>query len=165
MAKRQHTDTVHFNVQYINYLFYIQVWEISVIRRSVTSFSLWSATNQHYGMYSLCRLWILHLYSTFDFLGFYGKSSRLFHSLWSWQAGRWKRRGLSPWGTTSPSASTTWLSQKQSELGSNLLRYSSGRLTNKKSVINSLDMAAAYITFECSFISLDIRITSTQKIK
>ena len=34
-------------------------------------------------------------------------------------------------------------------------------ITNKKSVTNSLDMAAAYITFKCSFISLDIRITST----
>ena len=34
---------------------------------------------------------------------------------------------------------------------------------NKKSVTNSLDMAATYITFECSFISLDIRITSTYK--
>ena len=31
-----------------------------------------------------------------------------------------------------------------------------------KSATNSLDMAAAYITFEYSFTSLDIRITSTQ---
>ena len=45
---------------------------------------------------------------------------------------------------------------------SNLLRYSSiARPTNKKSVTNSLDMTAANITFECSFISLDICITST----
>ena len=49
--------------------------------------------------------------------------------------------------------------------GSNLLRYSSGIPTNKKSVTHSLNMAAAYITFECSFISLDIRITSTHKSK
>ena len=28
--------------------------------------------------------------------------------------------------------------------------------TNKNSVANSLDTAAAYITFECSFISLDV---------
>ena len=46
----------------------------------------------------------------------------------------------------SPSASTTWLCHKQL-MDSNL---SSVRTTNKKSVTNSLDMAAAYITFECS---------------
>ena len=39
--------------------------------------------------------------------------------------------------------------------------YSSGIPTKQKSVTNSLDMAAAYITFECSFISLDICIIST----
>ena len=50
--------------------------------------------------------------------------------------------------------STTWLSHKQSEYGSNLFRYSSGRPTNNKSVTHSLDMAIAYITFECSFIPL-----------
>ena len=51
--------------------------------------------------------------------------------------------------------------KKQSEWGSKLLRYSCGRPTNKKSVNNSLDMAAAYITFECSFVFIDIRLTST----
>ena len=60
MAKRQHPYTVHFNVQSIKYLFYIQVWEISVIQRSLTSFSMWSARNQHCSEYMLCRLWILH---------------------------------------------------------------------------------------------------------
>ena len=33
------------------YLFYIQVWEISVTQRSLTSFSLWSARNQHCSVY------------------------------------------------------------------------------------------------------------------
>ena len=103
------------------------------------------------------------LYSTFDFWGFYGKSSRLFHSLGSWQVGRWNRRGSSPLGTFSPSANSTWLSHKQSEWGLNLLRYSSGRPTNKKSVANSLHMAAAYITFECSLIPLTSNNINIQK--
>ena len=81
MAKRQHPYTVHCNVQYIKYLFYIHVLEISVMQRSLTSFLLWSARNQHCSVYSLCHLWILHLYSTFDFWVFCGKLSRLFHSL------------------------------------------------------------------------------------
>ena len=34
MPKRQHPYTVNFNVQYIKYLFYIQVWRIAVIQRS-----------------------------------------------------------------------------------------------------------------------------------
>ena len=38
---------------------------------------------------------------------------------------------------------------------------SSGRPTNKKPVTNSLNMEAVDITFECSFISLDISIAST----
>ena len=161
MAKRQYTYTVHTNVQYIKYIYHIQVWDISVIHRSLISFSLWYSRNQHCRMYSVCRLGILHLYSKFDILVFNGKSSRLFHSLESWQAGRWNRRGNSPQGTTSPSASTTWLPYKQLEWGSNLLWYSNGRPTNKKSVTNSLDMATAYITLEYSFISIDIRLTAT----
>ena len=32
MAKRHHPYAVHFNVQYIKYLFYIQILEISVIQ-------------------------------------------------------------------------------------------------------------------------------------
>ena len=36
-----------------------------------------------------------------------------------------------------------------------------GRPSDKKPVTDSLDMTAAYITFECSFISIEIRITST----
>ena len=37
-------------------------------------------------------------------------------------------------------------SHKQSEWGPNLLRYHSGRPTNKKSVTNGLCMTATYIT-------------------
>ena len=44
-------------------------------------------------------------------------------------------------------------SNKQSEWGSNLLKYSS-----EDQLIISLDMATTYITFECSFISLDISV-------
>ena len=48
MAKRQHPHTVHFNVQYIKYLFYIQVWEIYNVGINIVVYIVF--------VYGLCRL-------------------------------------------------------------------------------------------------------------
>ena len=52
-------------MQYIKYLFYIQVWEISVIRRNLTSFSLCSARNQHCSVYTV-------VFAVYEYLGMGG---------------------------------------------------------------------------------------------
>ena len=94
------------------------------------------------------------MYSTFDFEGFMASRQDYFTLLGYGKQVDGTEEEVLHWEPPHQSASTTWLSHKQSEWGSNLLRYSSGKPTNKKAVTNSLDMAAACITFECSFIPL-----------
>ena len=137
MVKRRHPYTVHFNVQYIKYLFYIQVWEISAIQRSLTSFSLWSTRNQH------CDpLWIsIVVCIVFAVYEYYICIVRVHLTFWGFMAsgkdyftlfshGKQEQKRKFSIGNHLTICRHNEAFSQAVRMGSNLFRHSSGRPTN-----------------------------------